>query len=188
MTYSQTHKGKIKKMEEQIIYKNRLSEAADDFIMRDLDGDASKLEGTGFLYMIEVIKDELPYIDRNDTESLDKAFDAFTALCLKYNRIPSLSTFARLIKAQPATLSRWRSGAARAGSNHSEMVERWSNVCESLLIDALANDPKTSINRIFLAKAIYGYRDNDPMPQVEQIPDQNKILPAEALPRLSVND
>lgn len=171
---------------EQIIYRHRLFELVDDFIERDLNGDESKLE-TRFGYMIEVIRDQLPYIDRNDAEGLDDAFNAYTELCLKYGRIPSLMQFGRLVKMIPATMSRWKHGVFRDGSRQQALVEQWSATCEAIMVDALSNDPKTSVNRIFLLKAIYGYRD-DFGQTVEIVANQQKTLPADELPKLSMNE
>ena len=173
--------------QEQTYYRHRLFELVDDFIERDLQGDESKLESPKFAYMIEVIKDELPYIDRNDTENLDAAFSAYLELSLKYNRLPSLMMFGRLIKMQPCTMSRWKHGVFRSGSKQQDLVKKWQAICEAYLIDSLGNSDKTSVNRIFIAKAVYGFRD-DPNDQMELTTDQNKTLTAGDLPRLSIDD
>lgn len=171
---------------EQIIYRHRLFELVDDYIDRDLNGREELLEGPRFVYMIEVIREQLPYISRDDADGLDSAFNAFVELCLRFGRVPSLMLFGRLIKMTPATMSRWKHGVFRDGSRQQALVEQWQATCEAIMVDSLANDPKTSVNKIFLLKSIYGYDDGPSGERIEAV--EQKALAATELPKLNVND
>jgi len=137
-----------------------------------------------FNAMLLYIKKYIPKPNYNDLSLLDHLFDLYVELCIKYNRNPTLQGISILLGISYNTLLRWKSGNLRVSLERINLINKWHETCKSFLIDDLSNSDKTSVNKIFISKAIYGLNDNI---NAIQNSDLNEIQ-VESLPTLSISN
>lgn len=147
------------------IYREKAHYLTDVFIRDELDGNTEKLEtsAVSFQALLRFIRANVT-INRDDIDELDHWFNTYLYLCSRFEKIPTLAGFAIVLGADPATLSDWAAGKYRDNA-YSQAVKRWKRICGGSLIDVMTQSPGSSVNRIFIAKACYGYSDqpvNDP--------------------------
>lgn len=151
-----------------------------------------------FNSMILYISDNISKPDLGDIKLLDDIFNIFIRLCTKYDKSPTLEKFSLLINIHPGTISDWINGNTRSNvyydskgeyikdfaswqlnhrgeqyivepsTAHSETAKKWKSICAGFLVDSLQNTRGTDANKIFAAKAVYGYVETAPVPMVNQ--------------------
>lgn len=153
------------------IYENRISELTDVFIESELSGctdDVSKHFTQLLYYLHDSLKElkELPGTD--DISRLDRLFDNYVRLCCKYGVLPTIEGFSMLTGIHKATFYDWCNGDYRRSTPaYSDSVKKWREICREHLVHSLTNDERTSVNKIFIAKASYGMTENS-TPQIEE--------------------
>ena len=166
--------------DELSVYESRIFELADEYVESVLDGDYERVPES-FMGLIYHISDNIPEIPNDNIDLMDAVFDLYCRLCARLNVLPSLETFAILVKTNRATFSDWRNQEYRANDlRYAESVRRWKSVCKSHLVNRLANTNKTSVNLIFLAKASYDMTEAVSQ-NTEMIPGR-RIKSADELP------
>lgn len=156
------------------VYLNNIYALADEFVEKELDGKQEEVHDN-FMRMIFYIRNRIEKPNSDDIEFLDKIFETFLDLCVRYHTLPTLECFSLLVKINRATFGDWRRKEYRASTAHSTTVQNWIDTCKSFTIERLHNSGKTDVNLIFTAKAAYGMVETAPM----------QIANTDAIPQLS---
>lgn len=164
------------------VYTTELYRLADEYIQQRLEGkedDVSKR----FRDMIFYISDRIKKPSHEDIDELDKLFDAYVRLCVRYSKLPTIECFSFLTKIHRSTLDDWKNGRYRlTTSQYAYTVKGWQDTCKSFVIDELQNNSNTNINLIFVSKACYGLRETSPFPAPEL--ETKQVLTVSQLPKL----
>ena len=164
------------------IYKNIINQLSDEYIQNvlfiDLDKVKSpenkKIIADNFDDMIYYISDNINRPSNDDIGLLDNIFNIYLRLCTRYSVLPTLDTFSDLTGINNATFTDWSNGEYRAGSAHGKTVKKWKDICGKRLMRWLHQHQGSDGNKIFTAKAAYGY--NEGVQQIKvvngQTPDQ----------------
>lgn len=164
------------------IYKNIINQLSDEYIQNvlfiDLDKvklpENKKIIADNFDDMIYYIADNINRPSNDDIGLLDNIFNIYLRLCTRYSVLPTLDTFSDLTGINNATFTDWSNGEYRAGSAHGKTVKKWKDICGKRLMRWLHQHQGSDGNKIFTAKAAYGY--NEGVQQIEvvngQTPDQ----------------
>lgn len=164
------------------VYTTELYRLADKYIQQRLE-DKEDNVSKQFRDMIFYISDRIKKPDHDDIDALDKLFDAYVRLCVRYNKLPTIECFSFLTKIHRSTFDDWKNGRYRlTTSQYADTVKGWQDTCKSFVVDELQNNSNTNINLIFVSKACYGLRETSPAPAPE--PETKQILTASQLPRL----
>lgn len=165
------------------VYTNKLYELSDEFIELECNNDISNLN---FRYMLFWCKNKIGYINKKDIYELDNYFMAYCNLCMKYNKNPTIELFSLFIDINASTISRWLHGSNRdVTPEYKYHAQKWTNICKSALVDDLGNSDKTSVNKIFISKAIYGLAETTP---TNNPTTPGRYIDADTLPTLSLSD
>ena len=130
-----------------------------------------------FLFILrESFKSFLP-LDYKDIDRLDFLFSCYVSVCEYYDYIPMIELFCdfsgvdnyltHLTNCVFAT-QEMREASRKAIA----ALKKWRNKCKLLLINNLANNRGSDVNKIFVAKAVYGVTENQPQ-TVEDVQRQN---------------
>ena len=170
----------IKTVQEIEVYQHDIYYYTDEFIEKELDGDADKVkENSAALFFY--IADRIPKPSHEDIDLLDSIFDIYVRLCAKYRILPTLEMFSFLIKTHRSVFTDWKNGAHRASTtSYSDTVKRWFDICKAFVVDRLSNQYGTNANLIFVAKSAYGMRESAPVPAIETT--EKRVLTAGELP------
>lgn len=147
-----------------------------------------------FPQFVRLARRELPR-PQSDLRTLDILFNDYLDICTMYRYIPSIYSFAELVGIDD-TLRHWiydiRYDIEYSTDNNGntitlsrrEAVKRWRDKCGAFLVNVLANTPGASVNRIFIAKSVYGLRDDGP---AETGDGSTAAVDVSALPELGQN-
>ena len=121
-----------------------------------------------FLDMINYMS-RIYRVDINDIPELNQCFNSFCVICERYNYIPTLEVFCRFINT-PSFAESPESYlyAAFVGQRKKASPELISFIklarakCKGALINTLTQTRGGDINRIFVAKAVYGLAETQP--------------------------
>lgn len=163
------------------VYKNKIYQLADEYIQTELlinpdeikIPENKKIIADNFDDMIYYISDNIIKPSNDDIELLDNIFDIYKRLCVKYGTLPTLDTFSDLVGINRATFTDWMNGEYRASSAHGKTVKKWKDICGGKLMNWLHQHPGSDGNKIFTAKAAYGYNEG-----VQQIEIKGDSAPA----------
>ena len=116
-------------------------------------------------------------IDYKDFKYLDDLFSWYIATCEFYDYVPILELFfdfSGIDKYLYDLKNRVR--ASREGREASRAaaysLNKWRNKCKLSLINSLTNNRGSDVNKIFIAKAVYGLAETQPQ-TVEDVQRQN---------------
>ena len=163
------------------VYTHRLFALADEYIKERLGGKEEDVQ-KNFRDMIFFIADRIEKPDNSEIELLDDLFEAYTRVCARYGKLPTLECFSWLVKIDRNTFTDWHKKEYRSSTVHSSTVKKWLNICRGFTVDELSNSKFANPNLIFIAKAAYGMRETAPLPALET--ENKRILTAAELPRL----
>lgn len=165
------------------VYVHKLYSLADEYIQTKLEGEEEEVS-KNFRDLIFYIADRIHVPDNEDIEGLDKLFGAYTRLCARFGKLPTLECFSFLTGINNATFTDWKNEEYRASSPHSKTVQKWKNICKNFVVDELSNSRSVNPNLIFIAKAAHGMRETAPLPIEEE---HKPVLSASELVQLSVS-
>lgn len=154
-----------------VLYTDAIFEAADRYA-ETLPPDRDLTEPETFSAMVSYLNAELfngecrPDLD--DVGGLDEVWKCYVELCGKSKQVPTLLEFAVLIGISRETLRLWENGDRRQGDERRVgAIKRWRNVVESSL--ARKTIASNSVGGMFALKCVYGWRENSPQEEPEQI-------------------
>lgn len=164
------------------VYKNKIYQLADEYIQSELfiNPDEIKLPenkkiiADNFDDMIYYIADNIDKPSNDDIELLDNIFNIYLRLCTRHSVLPTLDTFSDLVSINNATFTDWANGEYRASSAHGKTVKKWKDICGKRLMRWLHQHQGSDGNKIFTAKAAYGY--NEGVQQFEIKSDNSPAL------------
>ena len=165
----------MKEINDIKMYEQKLFSLSDKYIEKQLDGDA-KLVPENFRDMILFIADQTENLDNADIETLDKWFNTYVRLCVKYHKLPTLQCFSWLIKTNLATLMNWKNQEQKSSSSYGSTVEKWFNTCKEYVVDELLNSNYANPNLVFVAETVYGIQ--------KMVVETKHVLSANELPKL----
>ena len=114
-----------------------------------------------------VVKREYSY----NYNALDDIFyNIYIPLVTKYGFTPSIIQFCTLVKIDNGNLTDVKNGfyrgeGERVNKNHTQIVKKWYNTCESSLLSRAVDT--NSIGSIFALKSVYQYNDSQTI-RIEQ--------------------
>lgn len=136
-----------------------------------------------FNAMLLYIRKYIPKIDYSNIELLDYIFSLYVELCIKYNRNPTIQGYSFLSGINQLTIYKWENGYSRVNQDRINLIKRWHSICKDFLIDDLSNSDKASINKIFIAKSVFGLNDSINVNSNDSLVE----IQAETLPTLSID-
>lgn len=148
------------------VYTSDIFRLADEFIQTELDGKRDRdLLKSEFRNMVFYIHDSIPRVDNNNIELIDSIFNIYIRLCAKCSVLPTLEAFSWLTGIDNATFSDWMNGEYRKLTpEYSKTVKKWKETCKGSLVYDLTQKGGSDINKIFIAKAVYGMAETAPVP------------------------
>lgn len=163
------------------IYKDKIYQLSDEYIQMELSIDPDEIKipenkkiiADNFDDMIYYISDNINKPSNDDIGLLDNIFNIYLRLCTRYSVLPTLDTFSDLVGINNATFTDWANGEYRAGSAHGKTVKKWKDICGKRLMRWLHQHQGSDGNKIFTAKAAYGYSEG-----VQQIAIKSDNAPA----------
>lgn len=130
-----------------------------------------------FLFILrESFKSFLP-LDYKDIDKLDFLFSCYVSVCEFYDYVPLIELFCDFsgvdnylnhLSGQIFATQEMREASRKA----IVALKRWRNKCKLLLVNSLANNRGSDVNKIFVAKAVYGLTETQPQ-TVEDVQRQN---------------
>ena len=163
------------------VYTHRLFTLADEYIQERLKGKEEDVQ-KNFRDLIFFMADRIEKPDNSEIELLDGLFEAYTRVCARYGKLPTLECFSWLVKIDRNTFTDWQKKEYRSSTAHSSTVKKWLNICRGFTVDELSNSKFANPNLIFIAKAAYGMRETAPLPALET--ENKRVLTASELPKL----
>ncbi len=163
------------------IYTHKLFSLVDKYIQERLGGKEEDV-AKHFRDIIFFMADRIEKPDNSEIELLDGLFEAYTRVCARYGKLPTLECFSWLVKIDRNTFTDWHKKEYRSSTAHSSTVKKWLNICRGFTVDELSNSKFANPNLIFIAKAAYGMRETAPLPALET--ENKRILSASELPKL----
>ena len=148
------------------VYTHDIFYYADEYINKYLQGTTDKeILKSEFKSIIYYIRHRIPKPDNNNIQLLDDIFcNVYLELCARCNIIPTLEAFSWLLNINPNTLSAWKNGEYRKLTpEFSLSVKKWLDICKGQLTYELSQSKGGDINRIFIAKAVYGLAETAPV-------------------------
>ncbi len=163
------------------IYKDKIYQLSDEYIQMELSIDLDEIKipenkkiiADNFDDMIYYISDNINKPSNDDIGLLDNIFNIYLRLCTRYSVLPTLDTFSDLVGINNATFTDWANGEYRVGSAHGKTVKKWKDICGKRLMRWLHQHQGSDGNKIFTAKAAYGYSEG-----VQQIEIKSDNAPA----------
>jgi len=137
-----------------------------------------------FNAMLLYIRKYIPKINYNDLQLLNDIFNLYVELCVKYNHLPTIQGFCFMSNISQNTIDKWKNGYTKLSIERMETIKKWYSICKGFLIDDLNNSDKASINKIFIAKSVYGLNDNINAIQNNDL----NVIQAETLPTLAISN
>ena len=147
-----------------------------------------------FPQFVRMARRELPR-PQSDLHTLDILFNDYIDICTMYRYIPTVYSFAELVSID-TRIRQWMydikadieysvdTNGNTVTRSRRLAIENWKYQCGAFLVNALTNTPGASINRIFIAKSVYGLRDDGP---TEQGDGSAAAVDVSALPELGQN-
>lgn len=163
------------------VYTHRLFTLADEYIQERLKGKEEDVQ-KNFRDLIFFMADRIEKPDNSEIELLDGLFEAYTRVCARYGKLPTLECFSWLVKIDRNTFTDWQKKEYRSSTAHNSTVKKWLNICRGFTVDELSNSKFANPNLIFIAKAAYGMRETAPLPALET--ENKRVLTASELPKL----
>lgn len=148
------------------VYTHQLFTLADKYIQERLKGNEEDVP-KHFRDMIFFMADRIERPSNSEIELLDSLFEAYTRVCARYGRLPTLECFSWLVKIDRTTFTDWSNKEYRSSTSHSNTVKKWLNICRGFTVDELSNSKFANPNLIFIAKSAYGMRETSPIPAIE---------------------
>lgn len=137
-----------------------------------------------------LFKDMLSYIadrtgrikDKYNVPELEYIFNIYIRLCNKYSVNPTVYSFKILTGITDSNYLFNADNGKRVTPEFRAFSKNIRDICGQILVDNIANTSGTSVNQIFVSKAVYGYSDT---PE-RNITEHRLVLSADNLPKLSV--
>lgn len=175
------------------MYSDELMTLARDFIADNgLTDMMSAQRRDAFPGFVRMARKQLVSIPR-DLILLDALFDVFLDICTLFNYSANVYMFADLVSID-SSIWDWEHSYVKANSVHyalmdgrivnlypADIVKTWHKKCGAFLAAQLQNTDGTSVNRIFISKAVYGLRDDGPTGDAGR---DDSIIDADSLPTL----
>lgn len=120
--------------------------------------------------MFNYIHSCIGYIDIDNIDLLDALWNAYISICLDLKTNPTIGIFGLLLGLDKSALSNWKlrgKNGKGVTSERRNLVTKWLSQCEDVLSHDLHNADKPSVNKIFVAKAAYGWNDT-PQQQIQE--------------------
>ena len=149
-----------------------------------------------FPEFVRFVRREFPKPSK-DIRVLDSLFNDYLDLCTTFNYSPTLFMFSELVSIDDV-INHWRYDITddlvtvyddvshkTVTKSRRNYIKQWCARCAGFLSSQLQNSDGTSVNRIFIAKAVYGIRDD--VPQQDDT-KQADVIRVDALPTLAINE
>lgn len=170
------------------IYTHDVFYYADKYITDNgIDINDHKLIKRIFPDMVLYIHDNcIGNIDNNNIELIDKLFDLLNRLTIHYGYNITIYLFSLFVGINSITITDWNNEEYRnsVSNSYSKYTKRWISVCRDSLVNDLNNSDNASVNKIFIAKSIYGLVETAPIP----VKNNMQALTAQELPLLGTID
>lgn len=101
----------------------------------------------------------LPPIDISDAKQVEKRILDYFNYCFEEDRKPNMVGMANWLGVNRDTLKTWKNGEYR-GTTHTALIKKAVSVMEEQWLDYMQNGKSNPASLIFVAKNIFGYKDN----------------------------
>lgn len=114
-----------------------------------------------YAQLLYVCRDNLPQVDKNDITAVGGVWDIFCRLMSSIKLFPTREAFTNLTGIYKQTIDK------RLSSEWVALCQKMTHDCESGLVNQVAFNTNTQINKLFLLKSVYGYREADTQKTIE---------------------
>ena len=97
------------------VYTHRLFTLADEYIQERLKGKEEDVQ-KNFRDLIFFMADRIEKPDNSEIELLDGLFEAYTRVCARYGKLPTLECFSWLVKIDRNTFTDWQKKEYRSST------------------------------------------------------------------------
>ena len=149
------------------VLSSNINHLIEDFIAEYCDNDSSRVKDS-FRHMVVYIADNMPKIDLHDTDIIDRLFNFYVSICLRFDRNPTVELYMYMLGLYDSYAYVIINDSNNKGlqREYQSLQHKWLTLTKGMLCDNLETSDKTSVNKIFLAKAKYGMYDQ-PQPQAQ---------------------
>lgn len=123
-------------------------------------GDIIKIINERFNALLLYINRHINKPNYDNLLLLNDMFYSYVELCFSFNRLPTIQGFSFISGINKQTIYKWKTGYSKVSLERMEMIKNWFDTCKDVLVDDLSNSDKTSVNKIFVAKSVYGLQDS----------------------------
>ena len=134
-------------------YENIINKVCTDFysVHDDL---VKKSPFMWFNSLLYELKKELPAIDYKDAQRVGVAWDLFTGLMFKIGLFPTMEAFTTLTGIYKQQLFKELTPA------HTALKQKIYNDCKNNMVAQVGYNPMTQVNKMFLLKSMYGFKES----------------------------
>ena len=121
--------------------------------------------------LLRIKKNAIP-LDRNNPDQIRGAWEFFKQLAYECEIFPTIEAFSNLTGIYREDLRR------RGSKGFFDLNLTLYRDSKNAILDQVATNPYTQINKIFLLKSVYGYTENNTQKneqQIDQVPDIDDI-------------
>ena len=160
------------------LYDDIITQVCDDFYNNHPDI-VKKVPVLWFNSLLLELKKQLPTIDIHDAQRVSVAWEAFTGLMYKIGLFPTMESFTCLTGIYRQSLNNMLT------PEHIALKEKIFNDCRENMVAQVAYNPMTQVNKLFLLKSVYGFREDQAQ---QQQTTENKTKNINDIPLFSRED
>ena len=137
-----------------------------------------------FSQLLYVCKDNLPRIDKNDIKAVAGVWEIYCRLMTSIKLFPTREAFTNLTGVYKEDIDK------KLTPEWMALARKMRNDCESGLVNQVAYNNNTQINKLFLLKSVYGYKEADTQKTIEVNHNIKKIddIPLFGIPDKTENE
>ncbi len=160
-------------------YRTKINDLINEYLEQLTPQEREAIKGNvkAFNLMLIYVGQELPRVDRYNVELLSELFKDFRMLCFKFNINSTIYLFCDLINMESTGWSLYSQGRySKCDENVKYLFTKLSEICKDDLVNDLSNSDKTSVNKIFIAKAAYQMRESTEIIHTNMLEHDNRSV------------
>ena len=137
------------------LYKLTSESVFEEFIANNPEGIKHPLN-TWFFYLLITIKKQVPKLDKKNYIRVSGVWDIYKDICYKCGGYPFYEGFIELTSIYKSDLDKY----AELSPEYMALAKKIREECEAAMVAQVASNPYTQVNKMFLLKTMYGYKED----------------------------
>lgn len=129
----------------------------------------------------------LPPVDLRSMEQIQERTELYLDFCDSADKVPNLVGLGNWLGVSKITMDHWKRGDYGCTNGHSAYIQRIVAMLEEIWVDRMQENKINPANGIFLAKNLFGYKDQQDVVVTPQVQDERK-LSAEDIAKYYLDD